>query len=118
MIYFSKKGEIYMQEQITTTKRSYILTLLLSLFLGWLGIHRFYTGYIWIGLIQLVTAGGFGIWQLIDVIAIIFNNYQDSDGQDLEGYNAGCGMIVFVIIIAAFIVGGLGAALKFLSFMH
>lgn len=107
-----------MQEQITNTKRSYVLTLLLSFFLGWLGIHRFYTGYIWIGIIQLLTAGGFGLWQLIDVISIIFNKYQDSDGQELADYNAGCGMIILIIIIASFIVGGLSAALGFLSFMH
>ena len=31
-------------------------------FVGYLGIHRFYTGNILIGIIQLITGGGFGIW--------------------------------------------------------
>ena len=101
-----------------TKKRSYVLTLLFSVLLGYLGIHRFYTGYIWIGLIQLFTAGFGGLWQLIDVIAIIFNKYEDADGQALEDYNPGCAMIAFAVIMAIVVVGGLGAALKFLSFLH
>ena len=43
------------------SNKDYTLTLIFSWLLGWLGIHRFYTGYIGIGIIQLLTAGGFGI---------------------------------------------------------
>ena len=49
-------------EQIIYDKpqKSYVVTLLLSFFLGFLGIHRFYTGYIVIGIVQLLTLGGCG----------------------------------------------------------
>ena len=44
---------------------------ILCVFLGVLGIHRFYLGYPLIGVLQILTLGGFGIWILIDLIRII-----------------------------------------------
>lgn len=38
----------------------------LWVFLGLLGGHRFYLGNIGMGLIQLFTAGGFGVWWIVD----------------------------------------------------
>ena len=49
--------------------------------LGICGIQRFYTGH-WIrGLIQLLTLGGLGLWQLIDLILIIAGAYRDAQGR-------------------------------------
>ena len=51
-------------------KRSYITALLLSIFLGWLGVDRFYLGQGFVGFIKLITIGFFGIWWFIDIIVI------------------------------------------------
>ncbi len=88
--------------------KSYAATLILSFFLGGLGIHRFYTGYVGIGIIQLLTAGGCGIWTLVDFVNICFNNYKDSDNQELEGYNKTLGLAFFFIWAAFLILGILG----------
>ena len=62
---------------------SWVTTAMLCVFLGWLGIHRFYTGHIAIGIIQLLTGGGFGIWVLIDIIMIFTDSFRDSVGAPL-----------------------------------
>jgi TM2 domain-containing membrane protein YozV len=73
-----------MQNIIANQKRKdWLTTLLLCLFLGFLGIHRFYTGNRRVGTIQLLTTGGFGIWILIDLVAIITGSYRDGEGKPL-----------------------------------
>ena len=57
---------------------------LLCWFLGGLGIHRFYLGYSAIGVIQLLTLGGCGIWALVDLIMILTGSLKDSDGRELS----------------------------------
>ncbi len=69
----------YLQSQ----QKDWLTTLLLCIFLGWLGIHRFYTGHTVIGVIQLLTLGGCGIWVLVDFIMILTNSYRDSNGIPL-----------------------------------
>lgn len=61
--------------------KSQLTALLLALFLGGLGIHRFYLGYTTIGIIQLLTLGGLGIWALIDLILIITGDLKPKTGD-------------------------------------
>lgn len=49
---------------------NWILALLMSIFFGTLGVDRFIMGHIWLGILKLITGGGFGVWWLIDVILI------------------------------------------------
>lgn len=63
--------------------KDWLTTLLLCFFLGVLGIHRFYTGHTAIGVVQLLTLGGCGIWALIDFIMIIVGNFKDAKGNKL-----------------------------------
>ena len=61
--------------------KSQIIALILCLLVGGLGIHRFYLGYTWQGVVQLLTAGGCGIWTLIDLIRIITGSLGPKDGS-------------------------------------
>jgi len=63
--------------------KSKLTAILLCFFLGSLGIHRFYLGYTLIGVIQLLTFGGFIIWAIVDLIMLIIGSLKDSEGNDL-----------------------------------
>ena len=61
-----------------------LITILLCWFLGIVGAHRFYTGHTTIGIIQLLTLGGCGIWVLIDFIMLLLGNFKDADGNIIK----------------------------------
>jgi TM2 domain-containing membrane protein YozV len=64
--------------------KSWLVALLLSLFLGGFGGDRFYLGYTGLGVAKLLTCGGCGIWSIYDLIMIAMNNLPDANGQPLS----------------------------------
>ena len=64
--------------------KSQLIALLLCIFVGGLGIHRFYLGYTGIGILMLLTLGLFGILTLIDLIRIITGDLKPKDGDYAE----------------------------------
>lgn len=62
------------------SQKSKTITLLLCIFLGYLGIHKFYVGKIGGGLLYLLTGGLFGFGWVIDIIVIATGHYQDGFG--------------------------------------
>lgn len=48
-----------------------IISLILSIIVGSLGVDRFYVGDIGLGIIKLITCGGFSIWWLVDIFLIM-----------------------------------------------
>lgn len=67
--------------------KDWLTTLLLSIFLGGLGIHRFYVGRTGSGIAQLLTGGGCGVWALVDIIMIATGSFTDANGQPLVRNN-------------------------------
>jgi hypothetical protein len=63
------------------TPKDWLVALLLSIFLGYLGVDRFYLGHVGLGLLKLFTFGGCGIWYLIDIILIATGSLRDSQGR-------------------------------------
>lgn len=57
--------------------------LILSILLGELGIDRFYLGYTGLGILKLITGGGFCIWWLVDIILIATGKLTAKDGSEL-----------------------------------
>ena len=110
---------------MAATRRSYNATWLLSLLLGHLGVDRFYLGYVGLGILKLITGGGFGIWWLIDIILTLTGQVKDRDGNALDGYEENkrlswvisavalaLGIIVtFFIVVAGLVAGIVGGGM-------
>lgn len=61
-----------------------IVALILCIFLGYLGIHRFYTGKVGTGILWLVTVGCFGIGWIYDIIKIASGTFRDGAGRIIK----------------------------------
>ncbi len=70
--------------EIAEQRNKWITCLLLCWFLGVFGVHRFYTGHTLLGVLQLLTFGGCGIWTLIDFIIIVSGNFKDAQNNPIK----------------------------------
>lgn len=62
------------------SEKSKTTDLLLCIFLGTLGVHRFYEGKIGTGILWLCTLGLCGIGWIVDIILIVTNKAKDKYG--------------------------------------
>ena len=53
--------------------------LLITIFLGELGVHRFMSGKIGTGIIWLLTVGCFGIGYIVDVVQVATGKFTKKD---------------------------------------
>ena len=81
-------GQPYGYGPTMVSSKSFVVTWLLSYFLGGLGIDRFYLGKIGTGVLKLVTLGGCGLWWLVDLIIVLVGAARDAQGLPLAGYEA------------------------------
>ena len=67
--------------------KSRLVAFLLCIFLGGLGIHRFYVGKVGTGILWLLTLGCFGIGSFVDFIVILCGSFKDSNGLSVSNWN-------------------------------
>lgn len=97
-------GKQYAPQFGAAPEKFFVTTWLLSLFLGGLGVDRFYLGKIGTGIAKLLTAGGLGFWTLIDLILILAGKQRDKAGRPLAGYAQH--RVVAIAVSAVLVVGG------------
>lgn len=77
-----------MTDDIFASPRSRTTTLLLCIFLGMFGAHRFHAGRIRSGILQLLTLGGMGLWWVYDIITVASGSFRDGDGALIADWEA------------------------------
>ena len=75
--------QMQVQAGVPAQGYDWTVALILSILLGGLGVDRFYTGSIGLGILKLVTFGGCGIWWIVDIILIATGSYKDAQGRPL-----------------------------------
>jgi len=73
----------YEYEEEASSGRSRWVAFFLCLFLGWLGIHRFYTGKVGTGIVYIFTFGLFTIGWIADLALIAGGGFTDNEGLKL-----------------------------------
>ena len=63
-------------------ERDTITALILCVFLGWLGVHRFYLGRRVSGVFYLLTLGFCGIGVIIDMFRITYGNFEVHENHE------------------------------------
>ena len=84
-------NNVYTQPQSTNVRytqsispKNKTVALLLCIFLGYFGAHKFYVGKIGMGVVYLFTYGLFGIGWIIDIISILCGTFKDSNNLPLK----------------------------------
>lgn len=72
------------KEQRPTSPKSKGIALVLCIFLGMLGVHRYYVGKLGTGVLWTFTAGMFGIGWIVDIFTILSGGFYDADGRVLR----------------------------------
>ncbi|WP_084697552.1 TM2 domain-containing protein [Glaciibacter superstes] len=98
--------------QPQVSHKSFVVTWILALLLGTLGIDRFYLGKIGTGILKLITAGGFGVWTLIDIFLVLSGSTRDKNGLPLAEYaqNKRVAIIVTIVVLALGVVSSIISA--------
>lgn len=72
--------------QLVKSDKDWMVTFVLAILVGVLGIDRFYTGSTRLGVLKLVTLGGLGLWWLIDLFLLVAGIYKDENGIPIRPY--------------------------------
>jgi len=94
-------------------QRHFLATFFLSFFWGVFGIDRMYMGYWGLGFLKLITAGGFGVWVIVDLYLVMSGYMRDKQGREMlqvaeyKKFASNTILILAIILAVLLLIGGL-----------
>jgi len=97
--------------------KSWLTTFLLAWFLGILGVDRFHNGRTGLGIGKLLTGGGCCLWNLIDILMLLFKKYQDAQGNYLRPAKrshmvVALSVVGIAMLMSAILIGSVAQGMK------
>ena len=80
--------------------------ILLNLFLGWLGVHRFYVGKPMSGILYALSLGFVGVGVAVDMVLIALGKFDYKVETATKGEKQLCWIVVGLIILMFIILSG------------
>ena len=70
-----------LRQQRLESAKNWRTAFLLSVFLGVVGADRFYVGRIGLGILKLLTLGGYFVWWVVDIVLLLQGRMKDDLGR-------------------------------------
>lgn len=67
-------------------QRHFLAVFFISFMWGTFGVDRMYLGEWGTGILKLITAGGFGLWTIVDLILIMAGTMRDKQGREMAQF--------------------------------
>lgn len=93
------------KEKKVPPQRHYLATFFLTFLWGAFGVDRMYMGWYGLGILKLITFGGFGIWTIVDFFFVISGYMRDKQGREMIGIVEYKRFAWRVVIIFALVLG-------------
>lgn len=82
---YERPQHVYVEHHVSvSSSRNRLILLLLCIFFGGLGVHKFYEGKPGMGFLYLITHGLFGVGRILDIISIAIGSPTDGAGLPIE----------------------------------
>jgi TM2 domain-containing membrane protein YozV len=73
-----------LRDRRTASDKNWNTALILSVILGFFGADRFYVGRIGLGILKLITFGGYFVWWIVDIVLLLQGRMKDDLGREVR----------------------------------
>jgi hypothetical protein len=113
-IAFCQCEDGYADPECSTERKSQFKAFLWSLSLGMFGADYFYLGFPIMGLVKMLTLGGFGFWWLADVVRIASGPVYSSNYRVANDLDHAWAILLLIFLCGA--LGTLGAVEQYMTY--
>jgi TM2 domain-containing membrane protein YozV len=73
-----------LRRERTASEKNWYTAFILSLLCGIFGVDRFYVGRTGLGILKLLSGGGYLVWWIVDIILLLQGRMKDDLGREVR----------------------------------